>query len=181
MLDAGKYDGILGIMLALACIEELHARAERLPYAIELLAFADEEGLRYTYAYIGSKATVGTLDPQALFLTDEQGITLAEAIQSSGGNPDPAVLAIPRWKSEDLLGYCEMHIEQGPVLEAKDLPVAVVSAIAGQSRCSISLTGDAGHAGTVPMSLRRDAVCAAAEFILAVETYAREVPEWLRQ
>jgi allantoate deiminase len=171
--NAGRYDGILGVMVALVCVERLHARGERLPFAIEVLAFADEEGLRYHSAYIGSSAMTGTFDPNILRLTDTNGITMADAIQAYGGNPDPKLLCIPRWQPTDLLGYCEVHIEQGPVLESRNLPVAVVSGIAGQDRIKLSFTGELGHAGTVPMSLRKDALCAVAEFVLAVETLAR--------
>jgi allantoate deiminase len=171
--NAGRYDGILGVMVALMCVERLHARAERLPFAIEVLAFADEEGLRYHSAYIGSSAITGTFDPAILRLTDSNGTTMADAIRSYGGTPDAQYLRIPRWQSSDLLGYCEVHIEQGPVLEVCNLPVAVVSGIAGQDRIKLSFTGEAGHAGTVPMSLRKDALCAAAEFILAIEQQAR--------
>lgn len=172
--DAGRYDGILGVLTALACVERLHERAVRLPYAIEVLAFADEEGLRYHSAYIGSRAMTGTFDTDILRLKDADGITMAEAIQAYGGNLDPQVLRIPRWRREGLLGYCEVHIEQGPVLEARNLPVGVVSAISGQDRVALSFVGEAGHAGTVPMALRRDAFCTAAEFTLAVETLARK-------
>ncbi len=175
--NAGRYDGILGVMIALICIERLHARTERLPFAIEVLAFADEEGLRYHSAYIGSSAITGTFDPEVLHLTDTNGITMADAIRTFvGETPDLRSLYIPRWQRTDLLGYCEVHIEQGPVLESRNLPVAVVSGIAGQDRIKLSFTGEAGHAGTVPMSLRKDALCAAAEFILAVETLARSEP-----
>jgi|SRR5450755_84405 len=174
--DAGRYDGILGVLSALACVERLHERAARLPYAIEVLAFADEEGLRYHSAYIGSRVMTGTFDTDILHLKDADGITMAEAIQAYGGNPDPQVLRTPRWRREELLGYCEVHIEQGPVLEARNLPVGVVSAISGQDRVALSFVGEAGHAGTVPMTLRRDALCAAAEFTLAVETLARKQP-----
>lgn len=174
--DAGRYDGILGVLSALACVERLHERAVRLPYAIEVLAFADEEGLRYHSAYIGSRAMTGTFDTDILRLKDADGITMAEAIQAYGGNPDPQLLRTPRWRREELLGYCEVHIEQGPVLEARNLPVGVVTAIAGQERVALNFMGEAGHAGTVPMALRRDALCAAAEFTLAVETLAREQP-----
>src|SRR2546426_2852891 len=167
--DAGKYDGPLGVMIALACVERLHQRQERLPFAIEVLGFADEEGLRYHTAYLGSTVMTGTFDPDALSLTDTNGVSVAEAIRASGGDPDPRILQTPRWQRDDLLGYCEVHIEQGPVLEARNLPVGVVSAIAGQSRITVRFTGEAGHAGTVPMSLRHDALCAAAEFVLAVE------------
>lgn len=174
--DAGKYDGPLGVMVALACVERLQERQERLPFAIEVLAFADEEGLRYNSAYIGSKVMTGSFNPEALGLKDSDGITMAEAIQASGGDPDPDALQTARWGRDELLGYCEVHIEQGPVLEASNLPVGLVSAIAGQNRIAVSFTGEAGHAGTVPMSLRRDALCAAAEFVVAVETLARSLP-----
>ena len=174
--DAGKYDGPLGVMIALACVERLHQHRERLPFAIEVLGFADEEGLRYHSAYLGSRAMTGTFDLEALQLTDAEGIPMAEAVRAFGGNPDPAVLRTPRWHRADLLGYCDVHIEQGPVLEARNLPVGVVSAIAGQSRITVGFTGEAGHAGTVPMTLRHDALCAAAEFVLAVETVARNLP-----
>jgi len=174
--DAGKYDGPLGVMIALACVERLHQRQERLPFAIEVLGFADEEGLRYHTAYLGSTVMTGTFDPDALSLTDTNGVSVAEAIRASGGDPDPRILQTPRWQRDDLLGYCEVHIEQGPVLEARNLPVGVVSAIAGQSRFNIYFTGEANHAGTVPMPLRHDALCAAAEFVLAVEAVARSLP-----
>jgi allantoate deiminase len=132
--------------------------------------------LRYHSAYIGSSAITGTFDPAILQLVDADGITMAEAIRSYGGNPDLQMLRTARWQSEDLLGYYEVHIEQGPVLEARNLPLGVVSAISGQDRIALRLTGEAGHAGTVPMSLRRDALCAAAEFVLAAETLAHSQP-----
>jgi len=172
--DAGKYDGPLGVLTALACVQRLHDRQERLPFAIEIFAFADEEGLRFHSSYLGSKVVAGTFDPATLRLADSEGVTLAEAMRAFGGNPD--VLQAAKRDGSDLLGYCEVHIEQGPVLEALNLPVGVVSSIAGQSRISVHFSGEAGHAGTVPMSLRRDALCAAAEFVLAVETLGRSLP-----
>ncbi len=171
--DAGKYDGPLGVMVALACVERLHQRGERLPFAIEVLGFADEEGVRYHTAYIGSRAVAGIFDVSTLELRDEDGISLADAIRQFGGNPDPEVLRTPRWQREKLLGYCEVHIEQGPVLEERDLPVGWVPAISGQNRYALTFVGKAGHAGTVPTELRQDALCAASEFILAVESLAR--------
>src|SRR5436305_4962525 len=174
--DAGKYDGPLGVMIALACVERLHAHQERLPFAIEVLGFADEEGLRYHTAYLGSNVVAGTFDPAVLSSTDADGIPMAEAIRAFGGDPDPHALQTPRWQRDDLLGYCEVHIEQGPVLEALNLPIGVVSAIAGQNRINVRFVGEAGHAGTVPMALRHDALCAAAEFVLSVETLARNLP-----
>jgi len=174
VIDAGKYDGPLGVLVALACVQRLRDQRRRLPFAIELLAFADEEGVRYHTTYLGSQAVAGTLAPETLELADDAGITLAEAIRAFGG--EPGRLADARRSGDDLLGYCEVHIEQGPVLEARDLPVGVVSAIAGQSRVAVSFTGIAGHAGTVPMDLRRDALCAAAELVLAAEALARDTP-----
>lgn len=172
--DAGKYDGPLGVLTALACVQRLHDRQERLPFAIELFAFADEEGLRFHSSYLGSKVVADTFDPATLRLADSEGVTLAEAMRTFGGNPD--ILQAAKRDGSDLLGYLEVHIEQGPVLEALNLPVGVVSSIAGQSRISVNFSGEAGHAGTVPMARRHDALCAAAEFVLAVESLGRSLP-----
>jgi len=169
--DAGKYDGPLGVMVAIAAVQRLKDRESRLPFAMEVVAFADEEGLRYGTTYLGSRAVAGTFDEGDLDRTDAQGVTMAEAIRAFGG--DPARVAEDRWKGGKLLGYVEVHIEQGPVLEARQLPVGVVPAIAGQSRQRLTFTGMAAHAGTTPMNLRRDALAAAAELILAVEAEAR--------
>ncbi len=168
--DAGKYDGPLGILIALACVEALHAHGKWLPFAVEIICFADEEGLRFGSAYLGSKAVAGTFEQAALRLRDSEGTTVAEAMRAFGGDPD-SLRSSGRTPSE-ILGYCEAHIEQGPVLEARGLPGGVVTAIAGQSRINLSFAGEAGHAGTVPMALRHDALCAAAEFVLAVEALA---------
>jgi allantoate deiminase len=176
--DAGKYDGPLGVLVALACVERFQQRQERLPFAIEIPAFADEEGLRFHCAYLGSKVATGTLGPQALQLTDANAVSLEQAIRTYNNSEfGPVTLPAPHWQSVDLLGYYEVHIEQGPVLETRDLPVGVVSAIAGQSRIVVNFTGEAGHAGTVPMLLRRDALCAASEFILVVEHLACDTPD----
>jgi allantoate deiminase len=172
--DAGKYDGPLGVMVALACVEHLHQRNERLPFALEVVGFADEEGLRFGTTFLGSSVFAGAFDPRLLNLEDADGVKLSDAVRSFGGNPD--ALAEDRRDRSDLLGYCEVHIEHGPVLERLGLPVGVVSAIAGQSRIGVGFVGEAGHAGTVPMEGRRDALCAAAEFVLAVEETARSEP-----
>jgi allantoate deiminase len=169
--DAGKYDGPLGVMVALACIERLHARGERLPFALEVYAFADEEGLRYHTAYLGSNVAVGAFDPAILTREDADSISLADAIRTFGGDPDR--LAKSAWRPDELLGYAEVHIEQGPVLEERGYPVGLVSAIQGQTRIAVTFTGEAGHAGTVPMWMRRDALPAAAELVLAAETLAK--------
>jgi allantoate deiminase len=173
--DAGTYDGTLGILVALACVEQLAQRGERLPFALEVAAFAEEEGVRFPVSYVGSRALAGSLDAPMLARVDAEGISLAEAIQAAGG--DPAALPQVRRDPHTLLAYCEVHIEQGPVLDSRGLPVGVVTAIAGQSRASITLTGTAGHAGTVPMLLRADALAAAAQVITVIETVARGVPE----
>ena len=169
--DAGKFDGPLGVLVALACVQHLHETKTRLPFAIEVVGFADEEGVRYQSTYLGSRAMAGTFNTEDLKRTDARGITMAEAIREFGGNPDG--IASAKVDASRLLGYAEVHIEQGPVLEQKNLAVGVVSAIAGQTRARISFIGEAGHAGTVLMTLRRDALCAAAEFVLAVEALAQ--------
>ena len=174
--DAGKYDGLLGVMVALVCLERLHERGERLPFALELLGFADEEGLRYQCVYMGSKAASGQFEPHNLELRDASGISMAEALRAFGCHADPEALTTPRWTREELLGYCEVHIEQGPVLEARNLPLAVVTSIVGQQRMVYQFSGVQGHAGTLPMDLRHDALCAAAEFVLEAESLGREVP-----
>jgi allantoate deiminase len=168
--DAGKYDGPLGVMVAIAAVQRLHDAKRRLPFAVEVLAFADEEGLRFGTTYLGSRALAGAFDEADLKRTDASGVAMADAIRAFGG--DPTRIADDRWPSGELAGYCEVHIEQGPVLEARGLPVGVVSAIVGQSRFEIVFTGVTGHAGTVPMERRHDALTGAAELVLAVEAAA---------
>jgi hydantoinase/carbamoylase family amidase len=171
--DAGRYDGMLGVLVALAVVEGARGRDGGVPFAIEVLGFADEEGVRYGTAYLGSSVVAGTFDRSALDRLDADGIAMADAIVAFGG--DPAALAAARRHPADLLGYVEVHIEQGPVLEAENLPVGVVTGIAGRTRAELVFTGFAGHAGTVPMTLRRDALAGAAEWIGAAEAHARSV------
>jgi allantoate deiminase len=168
--DAGAYDGNLGVALPIACIAELDSRGKRLPFAVEVVAFGDEEGVRFPTTLSGSRTLAGTFDPAALNVTDAEGITLAEALTRFGC--DPSAIAAEARKPEDVLAFVEVHIEQGPVLESEDLPVGTVTAINGASRFAITLHGMAGHAGTVPMGLRRDALAGAAEMIAAIEAYA---------
>jgi allantoate deiminase len=165
--DAGRYDGPLGVMVAIAAVQALHDAGRRLPFAIEVLALADEEGLRFGATYLGSRALAGRLGDQDLRRQDPDGVTMAEAIRAFGGDPDR--IAEDRWSAERPLGYVEVHIEQGPVLEGLDLPLGVVAAINGQSRYELTFTGEAGHAGTVPMDRRRDALVAAALFVTVVD------------
>src|SRR5467141_1734019 len=169
--DAGKWDGPLGLITAISCLAQLHRRAKRLPFAIEVTGFADEEGVRFASTLLGSRAVAGTFDESVLGVKDSAGISLRDALLQFGLDPDH-IGAAARARSE-LLAYVELHIEQGPVLEAQNLPVGVVSAIAGATRLAASLTGMAGHAGTVPMPLRRDALVGAAECIVEIEEFCR--------
>ena len=169
--DAGKWDGPLGLITAISCVAELHKRGRRLPFAIEVTGFADEEGVRFASTLLGSRAVAGTFDESVLGVRDAAGISMRDALTKFGLDPDH-IGAAARARSE-LLAYVELHIEQGPVLEGLKLPVGVVTAISGATRLAASLTGMAGHAGTVPMLLRRDALAGAAECIVEVEEFCK--------
>lgn len=169
--DAGKWDGPLGLITAIACVADLNKRGKRLPFAIEVTGFADEEGVRFASTLLGSRAVAGTFVESVLNSRDRADITLREAMVQFGLDPEH-VGAAARARRE-LLGYVELHIEQGPVLEQMNLPVGVVTAIAGATRLAAHLTGMAGHAGTVPMALRRDALAGAAECIVAIEEFCK--------
>jgi allantoate deiminase len=169
--DAGRYDGALGVLVGIAVVARLHRQGRRLPFAIDVVACTDEEGLRFGSALLGSRALIGQFDPALLDVADADGITIGAALRAFGG--DPGRIAAVARPVDDLIGYCEVHIEQGPLLEAKGVPVGIVSAITGITRTGVAFHGVAGHAGTVPMHLRNDALCAAAAFILAAETVAR--------
>jgi allantoate deiminase len=169
VIDAGRYDGPLGVIGAIAVAERLRDRP--LPFALEVVAFADEEGLRYGTTFLGSSAMAGTFAPAWLDVADEEGTRMRDALRAFGGDPDGLAGAARR--PEELLGYCELHIEQGPVLERRGAPVGVVTEISGQTLAEVRFAGEAGHAGTVPMNARRDALTAAAEWIVAAEALAR--------
>lgn len=169
--DAGKWDGPLGVITAIACVGDLHHRGVRLPFAIEIVAFADEEGTRFASTLLGSRAVAGTFVDGALTGRDRDGVTMRDAMAAFGLDPDGIGGAARR--RNELLAYLELHIEQGPVLEAEALPVGVVTAIAGATRFAVTLRGIAGHAGTVPMAMRRDALTGAAECVVAVERICR--------
>ena len=164
---AGAYDGVLGVVLGLALIESLAGR--RLAFGIEVVAFSEEEGVRFQTPFIGSKALIGALDQELLARKDMHGITVEQAIRAYG--LDPAATGDARIDKRTI-GYFEMHIEQGPVLESLNLPLGVVSGIVGQSRARVRFRGAANHAGTTPMHLRRDALAGAAQWILNVEQTA---------
>src|ERR1700680_4981185 len=169
--DAGKWDGPLGLITAISCVAGLHKQGRRLPFAIEVSGFADEEGVRFASTLLGSRAVAGTFDESVLGAKDSAGISMRDALTKFGLDPDH-IGAAARARSE-LLAYVELHIEQGPVLEALNLPVGLVTAIAGATRLAASLTGMAGRAGTVPMLLRRDALAGSAECIVAIEEFCR--------
>jgi allantoate deiminase len=170
--DAGRYDGILGVLVAIAMVERLQAAGRRPRTPVEVVAFADEEGTRFGTAFLGSSVMAGRFDPADLSRVDAEGVSLEQAIREFRG--DPAELGAAAQAPVAPAGYAEVHIEQGPLLDERDLPLGVVSAISGQTRVALRLTGVAGHAGTVPMELRRDALGAAAEIVLAAEALARE-------
>jgi allantoate deiminase len=166
--NAGAYDGILGVVLAVALLTACEGR--KYPFALEVVGFSEEEGVRFGTPFIGSRALVGSLDEELLSRRDAQGISIREAIANFGLNPAD----IPQTAmGEDTLGYIEFHIEQGPVLEHAGHSLGVVEAIAGQTRMEITFLGHANHAGTTPMSLRHDALAAAAEWISVVEQHAQ--------
>ena len=176
--DAGRFDGPLGVLLPIVALADLKVRGVKLPFAVEVLGFSEEEGVRFASAYLGSKGYCGKLTAKDLAMRDVDGISVGEAIERWGGlsssrSGKRAGNLLDYRRARDLIGYLEVHIEQGPVLEAKNLAVGVVSAIAGQSRFKLTWTGKAGHAGTTPMALRKDALAGAAEFTLAAEKLAR--------
>jgi N-carbamoyl-L-amino-acid hydrolase len=165
--NAGNYDGRLGIIAGMVVIDHLHRAGRRLPFHVELIAFSEEEGVRFSKPFIGSSPVAGRFDPAILELRDAAGFRLGDLMREVGLDPD----GIPALKRDpaNLLGYLELHIEQGPVLLEENLPVGIVSAINGAVRQVITVTGTAGHAGTVPMTMRHDAATAAAEMVLVVE------------
>ena len=171
--NAGSYDGMLGVILPLVCLEYLSSRGESLPCPIEVVGFCDEEGVRFPSTLIGSRAIAGSLDVSVLDEVDEDNISVAKALKDFGA---PATLESATRTKKDFLGFVECHIEQGPVLEREDLPVGVVTAISGASRFILKVSGKAGHAGTVPMGLRQDALSAASECILEIEKLCTKVP-----
>ncbi len=167
---AGAYDGILGVVLAIALLQALDGR--KLPFGIEVVGFSEEEGVRFGTPFIGSRALTGRLDEELLSRRDAQGISVSRAIENFGLKPEEIPQTVLK---NDILGYVEFHIEQGPVLEKLGHPLGIVKAIAGQSRLEFTFVGRANHAGTTPMHLRHDAIAAAAEWISAVERQAQGV------
>jgi allantoate deiminase len=169
--DAGAFDGVLGVAIGIELVERLQGR--KLAFGVEVIAFSEEEGVRFGVPFIGSRALIGTVDRELLKAKDSSGVTLEQAIRDFGLDPDELANA---QLDPNVAGYLEFHIEQGPVLESLNAPIGVVEAIAGQSRMTFTFVGAANHAGTTPMHLRRDALAAAAEWIAGVEKEARKVP-----
>jgi N-carbamoyl-L-amino-acid hydrolase len=174
VVDAGKFDGRLGILLPIAVIADLRRAHVQLPYTVAIIAFSEEEGVRFKSTFLGSRALAGQFDPATLDSVDADGITMLEAMHTAG--LDPAAIPAAAFPTRNLLGFVEVHIEQGPVLLNEGVPVGVVTSIAGSIRCLVSISGLAGHSGTVPMHLRRDAAAAAAELVLSVEKCCSGTP-----
>jgi hydantoinase/carbamoylase family amidase len=165
--NGGKYDGVLGILVPIACVAELHRRGERLEHAIEVIAFSDEEGARFQTSFLSSRALIGRFDRAVLERRDADGVSLADAMRAVG--LDPAKIDEARIDPARAAAYVEIHIEQGPVLLHEGLALGIVTTIAGGTRHLIRVRGEAGHAGTVPMPMRHDALTAASEMVMEVE------------
>ena len=172
--NGGKYDGRLGIFVSMVCVRELHQRGQRLPFGLEVIGFAEEEGQRYKATFLGSGAVIGKFDTRWLAQKDADGITMREAMAAAGRKPEQ-IAAMKRDPSQ-YLGFVEVHIEQGPVLNEIDLPLGVVTSINGSVRYVGDMVGMASHAGTTPMDRRRDAAAAVAELVLYVEKRAAQAP-----
>ncbi|MDP9147505.1 MAG: allantoate amidohydrolase [Acidobacteriota bacterium] len=169
--NAGAYDGILGVVLAVSLLESLEGR--KFPFAIEIIGFSEEEGIRFGMPFIGSRALTGTLDDDVLNRKDKNNISVRTAIENFGLNPREIPQSILK---NDTLAYVEFHIEQGPVLESLGIPLGIAESIAGQDRVEFIFLGSANHAGTTPMHLRKDAMAAAAEWVVEVERIAKSEP-----
>jgi N-carbamoyl-L-amino-acid hydrolase len=174
VVDAGKFDGRLGILLPIAVVARLRSEGIQLPFTLTIVAFSEEEGVRFKSTFLGSRALAGKFDTAMLDSVDADGVTLRQAMQDAG--LDPAAIPAAAVDPRGLLGFVEVHIEQGPVLLNETTPLGVVTSIAGSVRCVVTVSGLAGHAGTVPMHLRRDAAAAAAELVLAVEKHCGGTP-----
>lgn len=170
VVHGGKYDGPLGIITALDCVAVLNAEGKRFPYGIEVVAFGDEEGARFRTTLAGSRAIVGEFGDDLLQATDADGVNITAALESFG--LDPRRVEDAAHRPEDVVGWVEVHIEQGPVLESEDLPIGVVTGISAQRRAWFHFRSEPNHAGTVPMHLRADALAAAAEAVLIIEKVA---------
>jgi allantoate deiminase len=171
VIDAGRYDGALGIVTAIAAVKvlKIEGKLQQFPRPIEIIAFSDEEGIRFQTTFLGSSAIAGTFQPKHLKNVDARGISIGAALRAASHLGTLESLSTMKYEPTSVWGYVELHIEQGPVLEAHGLPLGVVEAIAGQTRLAVRVEGSQGHAGTVPMSMRKDPMIAAAQSIVAIE------------
>ena len=176
VVDAGKFDGRLGVLLPIVVVSQLRREGVRLPYTLEIIAFAEEEGVRFKSTFLGSRALTGRFDPALLESLDQDGISMRDAMRAAGLEPDASKIASAALDPRELLGFVEVHIEQGPTLLEAGRALGVVTSIAGSIRSVVSVTGTAGHSGTVPMQFRHDAAAGAAEMVLAVEKRCQDVP-----
>jgi hydantoinase/carbamoylase family amidase len=174
VVNAGQFDGRLGILLPIAVAAELRRASTRLPFTLTIVAFAEEEGVRFKSTFLGSRALAGTFETAALASVDAGGTSLRQVMQDAGF--DPAAIPSAALDPSTLLGFVEVHIEQGPVLLEAGAPVGVVTSIAGSIRGVLTLVGLSGHSGTVPMGSRRDAAAAAAQIVLTVERRCSGTP-----
>jgi allantoate deiminase len=175
VVDAGKYDGTLGVIAGILAAEHFARAKANLPFGLDVLAFGDEEGSRFPATLTSSSACAGVFERDALASTDRAGVTLEQALRSYG--KDPSGISAAAYSRSEAAGYVEVHIEQGPALEANSAALGVVTGIVGQARLRVTVTGEAGHAGTMPMTLRRDAYAGAAEMALALENITRQHPQ----
>jgi len=174
--NGGKYDGRLGILLPIAVVKRLHEHGIRLPFHLEVIAFAEEEGLRFQSSFLASSAIIGAFDPAWLDAVDDDGVSMRDAMRAAGlPGTEEAIRALERDPAR-IAGFIEVHIEQGPVLLERGLPLGVVTSIAGSVRMTASVLGQASHAGTTPMTMRHDAAAAAAEMTLAIESRCGQAP-----
>lgn len=173
VIEGGRYDGIMGVVIGCLALERLASEGTRLPFPVEVLAFADEEGVRFPTALVGSRALAGRFDPSVLDMRDGEGVTLRTALSEFGGRPDK--IASEARNKNAVRAYLELHIEQGPMLEQDNAAVGIVTGICGIERNSVSFGGETGHAGTVPMQGRRDALVAASEFVVKIHDAARNI------
>jgi len=169
--NAGRYDGVLGALAAISVVQYFHDKGRSLPFHLDVVAFADQEGIRFGTHLLTSQMVAGRFNPASLKLSDAQGVTLEKALQLFG--LDEAQIADAQLNPESLLGYLELHVEQGPILDHREVPVGVMTAIAGVKQFEVTISGSSGHAGNVPMAMRRDALVAAAEMIAVVASVAK--------
>jgi len=174
--NGGKYDGRLGILLPVAVVKRLHEHGIRLPFHLDVIAFAEEEGLRFQSSFLASSAIIGAFDPAWLDAVDDDGVSMRDAMRAAGLPATEAAIHALKRDPARIAGFIEVHIEQGPVLLERGLPLGVVTSIAGSVRMTASVLGQASHAGTTPMTMRRDAAAAAAEMTLAIESRCGQAP-----